>query len=78
MPVQDAKTCRQRSTFSRIDDGLVVILEPPKIWGVFVFKFWGLKGLRGLWGLRGLCFQDTPNKYTTRFLHKYLQGFTVT
>ena len=24
---------------------------PQKIWGVFVFKFWGL---------RGLCFQDTP------------------
>ena len=26
------------------------------MWGVFVFKFWGLRGLRGLWGL---CFQDT-------------------
>jgi len=23
--------------------------------GIFVFKFWGL---RGLWGLTGLCFQD--------------------
>ena len=28
-------------------------MEPPKIWGVFVFKFWGLSGV---WGL---CFQDT-------------------
>ena len=39
MSVQDAKTCRQRSTFSRIGDRLVVISELWKIWGVFVFKF---------------------------------------
>ena len=33
---------------------LVIISEQPKIWGVFVFKFWGL---------RGLCFEDTQNMY---------------
>ena len=53
------KFLSQRSTFSGISDRLVVISESPKIWGVFVFKFQGRRGLWGLWGLRGLCCQDT-------------------
>ena len=52
-------------TLNRIGDRLVVISEPRKIRRVFVFKFWGLRGLWGLWGLRGLCFQDTPYHLTS-------------
>ena len=58
MSVQDAKSSLKilvaNAQLSVAFDPLVVISELWKIWGVFVFKFWGL---RGLWGL---CFQDTP------------------
>ena len=49
MPVQDVKSSlkilvanAQLSVPLAIK--LVVISEPQKIWGVFVFKFWGLRG----------------------------------
>ena len=49
MPVQDAKSSLKiliaNAQFSvALAIKLVVISEPPKIWGVFIFKFWGFRG----------------------------------
>ena len=61
MSVRDAKILvNQCSTYSRIGNRLVLILEPRKIWGVFVFKFWGLWGSLGVLGVLGVFVFKTP------------------
>ena len=47
---QSKTLLKQPQNSCRIGNQLVVISEPRKIWGVFVFKFWGLWGSQGSQG----------------------------